>query len=247
MKNKTTLISIIISLYFWVGLFVISAILFPFSFLIWFLTFLFDKKLVLLHKYSCLWSGIVLASNPYWRTRILGREKVKRGETYVMVSNHQSGADILVLFKLFIPFKWVAKKELFYIPFLGWNMTLNRYIPLQRSRGRSKRMMMDKGIEAIRKGNSIMMFPEGTRSKEGQIQPFKSGAFRLALETGSPILPIAIKGTFHAIKKGGFVIHKNHDIHAVVLEPIPFKTIREMEPHEIAGKIHALIKLELGQ
>jgi 1-acyl-sn-glycerol-3-phosphate acyltransferase len=233
MKNKTTLISIIISLYFWVGLFVISAILFPISLLIWLLTFLFDKNLVLLHKYSCLWSGIVLASNPYWRTKILGREKVKPGATYVMVSNHQSGADILVLFRLFIPFKWVSKKGLFYIPFLGWNMTLNGYIPLQRSRGRSKRMMMDRGIEAMQKGNSVMIFPEGTRSKDGLIQSFKSGAFRLALATGSPILPIALKGTFHAIRKGGFII--------------PFDTIRDMEPHEIAGKIHDLIKLELGQ
>jgi 1-acyl-sn-glycerol-3-phosphate acyltransferase len=138
----------------------------------------------------------------------------------------------------------VAKKELFYVPFIGWNMSLNRYISLERSRSKSKRMMMDKAVAVIRKGNSVMIFPEGTRTKDGNLQPFKSGAFRLALETGSPLLPIAIKGTFYAIKKGGFIIHKNHDLEAVLLDPIPFETIRDMEPREIALKVHDLIMKE---
>ena len=244
MKNNPTFLSIVISTYFWAGLFLISAILFPISVLIWLFTFLFDKNLFLLHNFTSLWSSIILAVNPYWRTKITGKEKVRRGETYVMVSNHQSGADILVLFKLFLPFIWVAKKELFYVPFIGWNMSLNRYISLERSRSKSKRMMMDKAVAVIRKGNSVMIFPEGTRTKDGNLQPFKSGAFRLALETGSPLLPIAIKGTFYAIKKGGFIIHKNHDLEAVLLDPIPFETIRDMEPREIALKVHDLIMKE---
>jgi 1-acyl-sn-glycerol-3-phosphate acyltransferase len=247
MKNKTTLIAVIISFYFWSSLFTISAILFPFACLIWLFTILFDKNRVILHQFTCWWSSVILAINPYWKTRITGKEKVERGKAYVMVSNHQSGADILVLFKLFIPFKWVSKKELFFVPFIGWNMALNGYISLNRSRGRSKRMMMDKAVDTIKKGNSLMIFPEGTRSRDGFLQPFKSGAFRLAMETASPILPIALKGTFHAIKKGGFIIHENHDIEAVILDPIPFEVIRDLDIREITEKVHGMIKNELGQ
>jgi 1-acyl-sn-glycerol-3-phosphate acyltransferase len=247
MKNNITLISFIISLYFWICLFTISAILFPLSCLIWLFTSLFDNNLMILHQFTCLWSSFILSMNPYWKTSITGKEKVEKGKTYIIVSNHQSGADIMVLFRLFIPFIWVSKKALFYVPFIGWNMTLNRYISLERSKGRSKRMMMDKAVAVIREGNSVMLFPEGTRSKDGLLQPFKSGAFRLAMETGSPILPIALNGTFHAIKKGGFIIHKNHDIKAVILDPIPFEAIRDLDIREITEKVHDLIKQELEQ
>jgi len=247
MKNRSVLIPILVSLYFWISLFLISAIFFPVAVLIWLCTVLFDKNLVVLHYFTSFWSSVILASNPYWRTTVTGKEKVKPGIPYVIVSNHQSGADILVLFRLFIPFIWISKKELFYVPFIGWNMTLNRYISLERSKGRSKRMMMDKAVEVIRRGNPVMLFPEGTRSRDGLIQPFKPGAFRLALETGAPILPIAVKGTSHAIKKGGFIIHKNHGLRAVVLDPIPFEAIKDMDLHQVTIKVHDLIKQELGQ
>jgi 1-acyl-sn-glycerol-3-phosphate acyltransferase len=174
-----------------------------------------------------------------------GKRKIDPAKSYVMVSNHQSGADILVLFRLYSHFKWVAKKGLFMIPFLGWNMRLNSYIPIERSKGRSKLQMMDKAVRAVREGNSVMIFPEGTRSRDGRLQPFKTGAFRLALETQSPILPIAISGTFHAIKKGGLIIHKNHGIRANVLDPLPYDNFRDMEPNEIARKVHDLIFHEL--
>jgi len=120
----------------------------------------------------------------------------------VMVSNHQSGLDILVLFKLHRPFKWVAKKNLFTVPFIGWNMALNGYISIERGRGRSKLQMMDKAADSIYAGNSVLIFPEGTRSADGKLQTYKTGAFRLALETHSPILPIVIKGTHHTVRKG---------------------------------------------
>ena len=145
-----------------------------------------------------------------------GRQNIRNDETYVMVSNHQSGADIIVLFLLWKNFKWVAKKSLFSYPFLGWNMYLNRYISLERGRGSSMRKMMADAEKTLRSGISLMIFPEGTRSPDGNLQPFKTGAFHLALKTGKPILPIVIKGTSHAIRKGGFLINKNHDIRAKV-------------------------------
>lgn len=165
----------------------------------------------------------------------------------MIVSNHQSGADILVLFRLYRHYKWVAKQSLFYYPFIGWNMWMNGYISIVRTRGRSKLMMMDKAVNAVRSGNSVILFPEGTRTHDGNIQPFKTGAFRLALDTKSPILPVAIIGTYDAINKNSLLIHKNYNIRLVVLDPIPYSEIAHMEPKEIATKVHDLIATAISK
>jgi len=230
------------SVYFWFELFAISAILFPISFLIYFFTALFDKRLFILHKFTCLWSFIVLSINPLWRIKVSGREKINPKEVYIMVSNHQSGADIIVLFLLWAHFKWVAKKSLFRYPFIGWTMFLNRYIALERGKGSSMRKMMTDAARTLAEGNSIMIFPEGTRSKNGQIQPFKTGAFHLAIDNQIPVLPIAIQGTSQAIRKGGFLINKNFDIHAKVLDPIPYESMKGKSLKELASYIHNIIE-----
>jgi 1-acyl-sn-glycerol-3-phosphate acyltransferase len=244
-KPNSRFIDHLASYYFWVTLFFISALLFPFTFLLWILTVLFDKRRFLLHKATCCWADIILSINPYWKTRVEGKTKIDPKADYVMVSNHQSGADILVLFKLYSHYKWVAKQSLFYYPFIGWNMWLNGYIPIVRSRGRSKLMMMDRAASAVRAGNSVLIFPEGTRTRDGKIQTFKTGAFRLALDTESPILPIAIIGTYYAINKNSLLIHKNYNIRLVVLDPIPYENIQHLDPKEIATKVHDLIKMEI--
>jgi len=235
----------LVSLYFWCGLFLFSAFLFPFSLVIWTLTVLFDKRLFILHKYTCLWSTIVLSLNPIWRIRVTGREKINKRVTYVIVSNHQSGLDIIVLFKLWIHFKWVAKKSIYYYPFLGWNMWLNRYIALDRMKSSSMRKMMIDAGKTLKSGNSVMIFPEGTRSKNGILQPFKTGAFHIALQAQVPILPVAISGTFEAVRKGGFLVSKNFNIRATVLDPIPFETFVNLDPKEIAEKVHQIIEQQL--
>jgi 1-acyl-sn-glycerol-3-phosphate acyltransferase len=240
-------IDYLVSCYFWFSLFLISALLFPFTFSTWILTVLFDRRSFILHKMTCFWADLVLSINPYWKTRIEGKQKFNAKTTYVIVSNHQSGADILVLFRLYRHYKWVAKQSLFYYPFIGWNMWLNGYISIVRTRGRSKLMMMDKAANAVRAGNSVMLFPEGTRTRDGIIQPFKTGAFRLALDTKSPILPVAIIGTYHAINKNSLLIHKNYNIRLVVLDPIPYEKIAHLDPKEIATMVHDLIREEIAR
>ncbi|MDD4602613.1 MAG: lysophospholipid acyltransferase family protein [Bacteroidales bacterium] len=237
-----SIIRYIASIWFWFEFFTISAILFPISLIIFLVTAPFDKRLFILHKYTCIWSNIVLTINPLWRIRVTGRNKIDPKKVYVMVSNHQSGADIIVLFLLWHHFKWVAKKSLFAFPFIGWNMWLNHYISVERGKGSSMRKMMSDAGRTLKAGNSIMIFPEGTRSKNGEIQPFKSGAFHLALDNKVPILPIVISGTSKAIRKGGFLINKNHDIHASVLDPIPYESFRNMDPKEITILVERLIK-----
>jgi 1-acyl-sn-glycerol-3-phosphate acyltransferase len=238
-------IQVIASIYFWIELFGLSAILFPVSCLIFLLTFAFDRRLFILHKYTCLWSYIVLKVNPMWRIRVMGREKINPRETYVMVSNHQSGADIIVLFLLWSHFKWIAKKSLFMYPFIGWNMWLNRYISLERGKNSSMRQMMEDAAKALKEKNSVMVFPEGTRSKDGNLQHFKTGAFHLAMDNKVPILPVAISGTSMAIRKGGFLINKNFNIRALVLDPIPYSVIAEMSPKEVAMIVQERIAVVL--
>jgi 1-acyl-sn-glycerol-3-phosphate acyltransferase len=180
-----------------------------------------------------------------WKIRVIGRQNIRKDETYIMVSNHQSGADIIVLFLLWNSFKWVAKRSLYYFPFIGWNMWLNRYIALERGKASSMRRMMAEAKKTLKSGSSLMIFPEGTRSRDGNLQQFKTGAFHLALETGKPVLPIVIKGTFKAIRKGGFLVNKNHDIQAKVLPPVLFETIKGMDAKEVTSLVHHLIQTEL--
>ena len=235
----------LISVYFWIEMFGSSAILFPVAVLIWLVTMPFDSRRYYLHQFSCTWSNLAFWLNPLWRLTVSGKDKIDKNGTYVIVSNHQSGADILVLFTLRLHFKWVAKRILFFTPFLGWNMAMNRYIALRRGKKSSMHRMMEKSKEGLLQGNSMMIFPEGTRSKDGQLQPFRSGAFHLALNAQIPILPIVIKGTSKAIRKGGFLISKQHDLRVVILDPIPYNSFKDMEPKQLAEIVHNRIEDEL--
>ncbi len=235
------------SIWFWGEMFLVSAIMFPFFCLLYLLTVCIDKRLFLMHKFTCLWSFIVLKINPLWRIKVIGKNKINPREAYLMVSNHQSGADIFVLFLMGSHFKWVAKKSLFYFPIIGWTMALNHYIALERGKGSSMRKMMENAARKLEAGSSVMIFPEGTRSDNGNLQPFKSGAFHLALENQRPILPVAIKGTSRAIQKGGFLINKNHDIRALVLDPIPYEHISGMDSKQVTRMVHDLIQKALAE
>ena len=182
------------SLVFWGFVVLSSILLFPVAVLIWLVTVLFDRRLVLLHRFTCFWASLYTWLNPLWPVTITGRENIRPGTTYVLAANHLSLLDILVLFRLFKDFKWVSKAEIFKVPLIGWNMSMNRYIRLQRGQRDSVVQMMKQAQQTLESGSSIMMFPEGTRSKSGELQRFKTGAFELALATGVPVVPIVISG-----------------------------------------------------
>jgi 1-acyl-sn-glycerol-3-phosphate acyltransferase len=221
---------------FWAFLVVTSALLFPVAVAIWALTAPFDRRLVVLHEFTCFWASLYTWVNPLWPVTIEGREKIDRRATYVMVANHLSLLDILVLFRLFRHFKWVSKVENFRIPFIGWNMRLNRYIQLKRGDRESIREMMDASERTLLAGSSIMMFPEGTRSKNGVLQPFKTGAFELALRTRLPLLPIVIEGTSDALPKRGFVLRGRHPIRISILDPIPPERFTGLDAKELTAQ-----------
>ncbi len=214
---------------FWGFIVVTSVLLFPVAVLIWVVTRPFDPRTRALHAFTCFWASLYTWLNPVWRVHVTGREHVRRGETYVMVANHLSLVDILVLFRLFVPFAWVSKQENFRVPFIGWNMRLNGYIPLRRGDKQSAAVMMDACRRTLRAGTSIMMFPEGTRSRTGELQAFKPGAFALASETGLPVLPIVLRGSGDALPKRGWVLRGRHAITVDVLPAIPVEAGTDVE------------------
>jgi 1-acyl-sn-glycerol-3-phosphate acyltransferase len=234
------------SLAFWSFLAISSLLLFPVAVVLWALTSPFDPRRVWLHRFTCFWASLYTWLNPAWRVHVSGREKIRPEVTYVMVANHQSLLDILVLFRLFAHFKWVSKIENFRVPFIGWNMSLNRYIKLRRGDKQSIGEMMSACSRALDEGNSIMMFPEGTRSMDGRLRAFKHGAFTLAQGSGCPVLPIVVEGTSDALPKRGFVLQGRHPIAVRVLDEIPHEKLVDRPVEAVTQEIWELFARELG-
>ncbi|MBW2314942.1 MAG: 1-acyl-sn-glycerol-3-phosphate acyltransferase [Deltaproteobacteria bacterium] len=237
----------ILSTMFWVTLTLSSIALFPVAVLIWAVTAPFDRRKVVLHQFTCFWGSLYTFINPAWPVKIVGREKIDRSETYVMVANHLSLLDILVLFRLFTHYKWVSKSENFRIPCIGWNMRLNRYIELRRGDRASVVEMMRQCERTLGEGSSIMMFPEGTRSNTGKMRAFKTGAFELALKSRRPILPLVVTGTSDALPKAGFVLQGRHPIEVTVLDTIPFEDFEGQSAEAVAETVRNVIGQHLGE
>lgn len=232
---------------FWAFLTLTSVGLFPVAVLIWALTAPFDRRKRILHAFTSWWANLYTWLNPAWPVTVTGRRNIPRDHACVMVANHLSLLDILVMFRLRTHFKWVSKVENFKVPFIGWNMKLNRYIELKRGDRTSVLQMMRTTELAIAEGNSIMMFPEGTRSPSGRLRSFKLGAFDLALRCKVPILPIVIQGTHDALPKAGFVLQGKHPISLEVLKPIPYEKFADMKAEELSHEVRELIASHLDE
>ena len=222
-----------------------SALFFCVALVIWLLTVLFDNRLVLLHLFSSFWALVYLRAMPAWSARVEGRSTIRMRDRYVIVSNHQSTLDILMAFRLFFPFKWVSKAEVFRIPFIGWNMYLNRYIKLKRGDKKGIAKMFVDCEKALAEGNSLFVFPEGTRSETGRLKPFKSGAFTLAKKMKIPILPVVISGTKDVLPKHSMIFHGGQKMSIRVLEPVPYERFAHLSAEETGDMIRNIIAAEL--
>ncbi|MFH0975181.1 MAG: lysophospholipid acyltransferase family protein [Spirochaetota bacterium] len=137
-----------------------------------------------------------------------GIENIDKSRTQVFAANHLSNLDVPLLYSI-IPVQvgWLARKRLFKLPFLGWLMRANKFIPVEEGEGRKVIESLNSAVKKVRGGTRIVIFPEGTRSMDGELQPFKKLLFRLCLKTGVPIVPIYIKGTNDAMKRGSLLIN----------------------------------------
>lgn len=184
------------------------------------LTLPFDRRRLVIHLYACLWGVSYVWLNPIWRLSVAGRDKLPWRGPAVIVANHLSLLDILVLYGLFRPFKWVSKAEIFRIPFIGWNMKLNGYVGLRRGDRESIKRMMAECRAHLAAGAPLLIFPEGTRSPDGRLQEFRDGAFKLACEAGCPVIPVVISGTYDALPKHGAMLREPMRARVRVLDPL---------------------------
>lgn len=160
----------------------------------------------------------VTALNPLWRFRTSGSLRDPR-RPYVAVSNHESWADIFLISHFPWEMKWLSKDTIFKIPVMGWMMRMAGDISIVRGKRDSVIVALAQCQDRLAKRVSVMIFPEGTRSRTDEMLPFKDGAFRLAIESGSPVLPIAVAGTRYAMAKGSFRFARAI-AHARMLPPI---------------------------
>ena len=186
---------------------IISGLITSISVLVLFpLAYLLSKEKHLLHECANLWGKTIQYFNPWWTFTIIGRENLaKKNHAVIYVANHQSQADILALFIVSTRFRWLSKASLFKIPLFGWAMSAVGYVPVLRGSKRSTERCMRISARHLKKGTPMVFFPEGTRSKTGELGQFKNGAFRLAVSLGIPIVPITINGCAELLPKGSLL------------------------------------------
>ena len=225
--------------------FLSSTVFFPIAVLIFLTTYGFDRNLRLLHLFTCFWASLYIWIFPPWAVSVIGRFQVDPNQTYIIVSNHQSLVDILVVFSLFIHFKWVSKAELFNIPLIGWNMYLNRYIPLKRGRNNSIRSMYQACESHLVRGSSVYLFPEGTRSTTGKMRTFKEGAFVLSKRLNIPLLPIVINGSKDAVPKNSMNFHGRSNVQIEILPPV--HPDEDMSVKDLTEKVREMIRCRVHE
>jgi len=191
----------LLTLVTWIELFLVATLGFVFLLCVYVPTRLFDPDRLLSGRALRLVSVAAAKFNPFWRFRVVGPLPATRPRRTVCVSNHLSFTDIFLICHLPWEMKWLAKRTLFRIPCVGWGMWLVGDVGIERASPRAARAALERCARYLERNVPVMIFPEGTRSKTGEIQPFKDGAFRLAIETRAEMLPIAVWGTEKALPK----------------------------------------------
>jgi 1-acyl-sn-glycerol-3-phosphate acyltransferase len=220
-------------------------ITFPLTLLVWLLTIPFDRDKIITHWFLMYQSFLLSSLIPIWTTKIEGREKAEKGTTYIIISNHQSLLDILLLNCLRYKYKWISKIENLKVPFIGWYLRMADYIIVDRGDEESKAIMLEKSYKSLRKGISIMIFPEGTRSVNNEIGLFKRGAFQLAIEANVPLLPVLIDGTGGILPKHGLLFGSGHKIRIRVLDPVHPAAFGTDDPFALAARLNSIMTSEL--
>lgn len=206
-----------------------------FVFILVIISLAFDRSGNSIHSIGALWGRILLFLSGV-TVEIKGTENLLQNSPQIIASNHKGAFDILAL-QAFIPiqFRWVAKKSLFKIPIIGWSMSLAGYVSIDREKAGSAYKSIERAAEKVKKGVSVLIFPEGTRSSAGSLLPFKRGGFLLAIKSGVPIIPVSIRGTENLMKKDSILIRPGI-VKVVIGKPIPVSDIDEKPLMEMVRK-----------
>ena len=213
---------------------------------VWVVTWPFDRD-----RY---WTGFVFRRicvvhqwlNPLWRFRVTGVRITDPRRPYVVVANHESFVDMLLISHIPWEMKWLSKESIFKIPLLGWMMRMSNDILLRRGDKRSIIAAMRDANDRLDHRLSVMIFPEGTRTRDGSLGEFKDGAFRLAIEKGCPILPLVVDGTRTALEADDWRMNATH-AEVRILEPIETTGMTRDDIEALRDRVRTLIADELAR
>jgi 1-acyl-sn-glycerol-3-phosphate acyltransferase len=200
----------------------------------------FDRDGTIQHWFARSWSWLILKTI-FSTVTVVGRENLPHGPA-VIAANHQSAMDIPLLY-VYLPtqFRIVAKIELFKYPFMGWHLTRSGQIPVDEKNVRANLKSLQRGVETLKHGMPLVVFPEGGRSADGVIKPFMSGAFYMAIKAGVPVVPVAIVGTFEVLRMWSYIIHPGK-LQLIIGKPIPTEGYTTRDMDAISAKVKAAIE-----
>jgi len=187
-----------------------------------------------------LWARLLLG---LCRVRVViqGAEKIRPPGPYVFLSNHQSQFDIpAAVMAIPVQFRILAKKELFHIPIFGWALRLSGFVGIERNNREKAIRSLDEAARRIRRGQSLLIYAEGTRSPDGSLLPFKKGGFILAIQAGVPVIPLTILGSRSVLPKGSLRIRPG-TIGVVVGDPIDPRQYPVEEKDALMKKVRAVM------
>lgn len=232
----------LLGIWTWFSFALVSTVGFVICLVVFLLTRPFDPTRRWIGRAIRLTGRVMCACVPAWRFSVRGPVPEPLPPRVVCVCNHMSNIDPFLLTHVPWEMKYLAKASLFRIPMVGWGIGLAGDIPLVRGSASSVKRALARAAWYVERGMPVLFFPEGTRSPDGQLLPFKDGAFRLAIETGAHVLPLALAGTADALRKGDWKPSPAHGV-VVVGQPIDAsgRALPELK-EEVRSAIAALVQ-----
>ncbi len=211
------------------------------------LTFAFDRNRKIVHAVSHIMSGSITHLSILWRMKCRGMENIEKGKSYIVTVNHQTMLDIPVCYSLPLHFKWVSKREVLRMPVFGWVLRLRGDIAIDRGGVASTIKLFKRAGEVTSDGCSVIIFPEGTRSKSQTMGRFKDGAFIMAKECDTEILPAVIDYRYRKRDLFGKKIAIPYRITLTALPPIDIETIRAKSAGELRDMTKGIMSAALNK